>query len=302
MRFPFQFLHHVHGHLRGGAVLASVAGGAALLAAGGIADHVHRVHASVGQVLALGEGPGGGGGAEQASLRLLGAGGQAGGGWEVVSIQVIGVVQGESVVGALLHVVVAAAEHVGGGRGRSGGGGGGRAGASPSLHHVLELGGREGAQLAAVGVHLAPGAAAASTAAQRGVGAALHAGRYQGGSPLGQEGFRGLSGCHGAPRGLEASVGAVGQAAVALQGGHVAAGAGRVLGQAQVAELALPAAHIEGVGSQVEGRGGAGGRQEVSRARGGGSSCARGGGRSSSASTCKTHKDIGGSRGVKYEA
>lgn len=178
-------LHHVHGHLRGGAILASVARTAgALLATRGVADHVHGVHISVGQVLALGKGSGGGGGAEQASLGLLGAGGQAGGGGEVVSVQVVGVVQGEGVVGALLHVV-APAEHVGGGRGGSGGGGGGRAGATSGLHHVLQLRGRERAQLAAVGVHLAPGAATGIPAGQRGVvSAALHAGGDQGGSPL----------------------------------------------------------------------------------------------------------------------
>lgn len=114
-------LHHVHGHLRGGAVLTSVTGAAALLATGRVADHVHRVHASVRKVLALGEGAGGRRGAEQTSLRLLGAGGQARRGGEVVSVQVVGVVQGESVVGALLHVVVAPAEHVGGRRGGPGG-------------------------------------------------------------------------------------------------------------------------------------------------------------------------------------
>lgn len=149
-------LHHVHGHLRGGAVLSSVAGGAALLAAARVANHVHRVHAPVGEVLALGEGAGGGRGAQQAPLRLLGAGGQARGGGEVVSVEVVGVVQGEGVVRALLHVVVAAAEHVGGGGG-PGGGGRSRAGAAPRLHDVLELRGGEGAQLTAVGVHLGSG-------------------------------------------------------------------------------------------------------------------------------------------------
>lgn len=110
-------LHHVHGHLRGGAVLASVTRAAALLAACRVADHVHSVHTSIGQVLALREGSRRRGGAEQTSLRLFRAGGQAGGGGEVVSVQVVGVVQGERVVGALLHVV-ASAEHVG----RRGGG------------------------------------------------------------------------------------------------------------------------------------------------------------------------------------
>lgn len=282
----------MHGHLRRGAVLTAVTGAAALLAAAGVADHVHGVHASVGQVLALGEGPGGGGGAQQASLGLLGAGGQAGGGGEVVSVQVVRVVQGESVVGALLHVVVAPAEHVGGGGGGAGGGGGSGAGASSGLHHVLQLRGREGAQLTAVGVHLASGATAAAAAAtaQGGVSAALHPGGDQGGSPLWQEGLGGLGGGHGAPRGLEASVGAVSQAAVALQRRHVAAGAGRVLGQAQVAELTLPAAHIEGVGRQVEGGRGTGRGQEVSCARGGGRSRAGGGGRSACASTWKTQR------------
>lgn len=108
-----QFLHHVHRHLRGGAILPSVTGAAALLAAGGVADHVHSVHAPIGQVLALGKGPGRRRGAEQTSLGLLGAGGQARRGGEVVSVQVVRVVQGESVVGALLHMVVAPAEHVG---------------------------------------------------------------------------------------------------------------------------------------------------------------------------------------------
>lgn len=115
-----QFLHHVHGHLRGGAILTSITGAAALLATGGVADHVHSVHASIGQVLALSKGPGRRRGAEQTSLGLLRAGGQARRGGEVVSVQVVRVVQGESIVGALLHVVVAPAEHVGGGRGGSG--------------------------------------------------------------------------------------------------------------------------------------------------------------------------------------
>lgn len=154
-----QPLHHVHGHLRGGAVLSSVARGAALLAAARVADHVHRVHAPVGEVLALGEGAGGGRGAQQAPLGLLGAGGQARGGGEVVSVEVVGVVQGEGVVRALLHVVVAAAEHVGGGGGGPGGGGRSRAGAAPSLHDVLQLRGGKGAQLTAVGVHLGSGGA-----------------------------------------------------------------------------------------------------------------------------------------------
>lgn len=112
-------LHHVHGHLRGGAILTPVTGAAALLAAGSVADHVHSVHATVGQVLALGEGPRRRRGAKQPSLGLFRAGGQARGGGEVVSVQVVRVVQGEGVVGALLHVVVAPAEHVGGGRGGS---------------------------------------------------------------------------------------------------------------------------------------------------------------------------------------
>lgn len=285
----------MHGHLRGGAVLTAVTGAAALLAAGAVADHVHGVHASVGQVLALGEGPGGRGGAQQPSLGLLGAGGQAGGGGEVVSVQVVRVVQGEGVVGALLHVVVAPAEHVGGGGGGAGGGGGGGAGAAPGLHHVLQLRGREGAELTAVGVHLASGAtAAAAAAAQGGVSAALHPCGDQGGSPLWQEGLGGLGGGHGAPRGLEASVGAVGQAAVALQRRHVAAGAGWVLRQAQVAELTLPAAHVEGVGRQVEGGRGTGRGQEVCCARGGGRSCAGGGGRSACASTCKREMKYSG--------
>lgn len=110
-------LHHVHGHLRGGAILASVTRAAALLATCRVADHVHSVHTSIGQVLALREGSSRRGGAEQTSLRLFRAGGQARGGGEVVSVQVVGVVQGERVVGALLHVV-ASAEHVG----RRGGG------------------------------------------------------------------------------------------------------------------------------------------------------------------------------------
>lgn len=161
-----QLLHHVHGHLRGGAVLSSVAGRAALLAAARVADHVHRVHATIGEILALGEGAGGGRGAQQASLRLLGAGGQARRGGEVVSVEVVGVVQGEGVVRALLHVVVAAAEHVGGGGGGSGGRGRSRARAAPSLHDVLELRGGKRAQLTAVGVHLGSrgGNAAAASA------------------------------------------------------------------------------------------------------------------------------------------
>jgi len=257
----------VHGHLRGGAVLASVAGAAALLAAAGVADHVHRVHAPVGQVLALAEGAGGRRGAEEAPLRLLGAGGQPGGGGEVVPVQVVGVVQGEGVVGALLHVVVAAAaEHVGGGGARRRGGG---AAAAARLHHVLKLGGREGAQLAAVGVHL--GSAG-----------------VQGGSPLRQEGVGRLSGRPAARR-LQPAVGAVGQAAVALQRRHVAAGAGRVL-QAQAAQLALPAAHVEAAGRQVEGGRRAGGRQQVGGAGGGGGPGAGGGGRGARAAACtQTH-------------
>lgn len=119
---------------------------------------------------------------------------------------------------------------------------------------------------------------------------ALHASSNQGGSPLWQEGFRGLSRGHSTPCSLEASVGTVSQAAVALQGRHVAASTGRVLGQAQVAELTFPAAHIKGVGGKVEGRRGAGGRQEVCRTRRGGGSRAGGGGRSACASTWKTYK------------
>lgn len=115
-----QLLHHVHGHLRGGAILTSITGAAALLATSSVADHVHSVHASIGQVLALSECPGRRRRAEQTSLGLFGAGGQARRGGEVVSIQVVRVVQGESVVGALLHMVVAPAEHVGRGRGGSG--------------------------------------------------------------------------------------------------------------------------------------------------------------------------------------
>lgn len=116
---PSQFLHHVHGHLRGGgAILTSITGAGTLLARVGVAtDHVHTVHTSIGQVLALGEGPARRGGAEQTPLGFLRAGSQAGGGGEVVSVQVVGVVQGEGVIGALLHMVVAPTEHVGGGRG-----------------------------------------------------------------------------------------------------------------------------------------------------------------------------------------
>lgn len=114
-----QSLHHVHGHLRGGAILTSVTRAAALLTTRSVADHVHRVHASIGQILALSEGPGRRRGAEQTSLGLFRAGSQARRGGEVVSVQVVRVVQGESVVGALLHMVVAPAEHVGGRRGGS---------------------------------------------------------------------------------------------------------------------------------------------------------------------------------------
>lgn len=120
--------------------------------------------------------------------------------------------------------------------------------------------------------------------------ASLHASSNQGGSPLWQEGLRGLSRGHSTPCSLETSIGTVGQAAVALQGRHVAASAGWVLGQAQVAELTFPAAHIKGVGGEVEGRRRAGGRQEVSRTRGGGGSCAGGGRRGAGASTWKTHR------------
>ena len=41
-------LHHMHRHLRGGAILAAITGGATLLAWVGIADHMHALHASVG--------------------------------------------------------------------------------------------------------------------------------------------------------------------------------------------------------------------------------------------------------------
>lgn len=283
------FLHHVHWHLRGGTILTAITGAAALLAAGGVADHVHSVHASIGQVLALSESPGRSGGAEQPSLGLLGAGGQARRGGEVVSVQVVRVVQGESIIGALLHVVVAPAEHVSGGRWGSGWRGWGGAGVTSRLHHVLKLWGWEGAQLTAVGIHLAPGATA-TAAGQGGMRTALHASSNQGGSPLWQEGFRGLSRGHSTPCSLEASVGSVGQATVALQGRHVAASAGWVLRQPQVAELALPAAYIKGVGGQVEGWRGAGGGQEVCRTRGGWGPCAGGRGRSACASTWKTHK------------
>ena len=267
----------MHGHLGGGggAVLPAVAAGAALLAGGEVAagDHVHGVHAAVGQVLPFGECPAGGGGAEQASLGLLRAGRQAGRGGEVVSVEVVGVVQRESVVRALLHVVMAAAEHVGGGRGgarRRGdrrGGGGARA----RLHHVLELGGREGAQLAAVAFHLGSATATASAAVRVAPG-------HQRGSPLGQEGVGGLGGVHGAPARLQAAVGGVGQPPVALKGTHGAAGAGRVLAEPQVAELALPAAHVEAVGRQVEGGRRAGGGEQVGRPGWGGGPVAGGGG------------------------
>lgn len=100
--------------------MTSITGAATLLATGSVADHVHSVHASIGQVLALSEGPGRRRGAEQTSLGLFRAGSQARRGGEVVSVQVVRVVQGESIVGALLHVVVAPAEHVSGGRGGSG--------------------------------------------------------------------------------------------------------------------------------------------------------------------------------------
>ena len=50
--------------------------------------------------------------------------------------------------------------------------------------------------------------------------------------------------------------------------------------KAQVAELALAAAHVEGVGRQVEGRGGAGRGEQVGRTgRGGGARTGGGGGR-----------------------
>lgn len=113
------------------------------------------------------------------------------------------------------------------------------------------------------------------------MGSALHPGGDEGGSPLRQEGFGRLGRGHGAPRGrLQAPVGAIGEAAVALQGRHVAAGAGRVLGQTKVAELALPAGHVEGVGGKVEGGRGAGRRQEVGGAGWGwGPSAGGGGGR-----------------------
>lgn len=115
-----EFLHHVHGHLRRGAILTSVTRAAALLAAGGVADHVHGVHASIGQVLALSECPCWSRGAEQPPLGLLRAGSQARGSGEVVSVQIVRVVEGESIVGSLLHVVVASTKHMGRGRGGSG--------------------------------------------------------------------------------------------------------------------------------------------------------------------------------------
>lgn len=43
-----EVLHHVHGHLRRGAILTSITRAATLLAAGGVADHMHGVHASIG--------------------------------------------------------------------------------------------------------------------------------------------------------------------------------------------------------------------------------------------------------------
>lgn len=109
----------MHGHLRRGAILTTITGAAALLTTGGVADHMHSVHASVGKVLALSEGPSRRRGAEQTSLGLLWAGGQARRSGKVVSVQVVRVVQGESIVGALLHMVVAPTEHVGRGRGGS---------------------------------------------------------------------------------------------------------------------------------------------------------------------------------------
>lgn len=45
----------MHGHLSGGAVLAAITAAGPLLAAGGVANHVHTIHAAVGQVLAFGE-------------------------------------------------------------------------------------------------------------------------------------------------------------------------------------------------------------------------------------------------------
>lgn len=92
--------------------MTSITGAAALLAAAGVSDHVHRVHASIGQILALSKGSSRSSGAQQPTLGLLGAGTQVRRGGEVVSIQVVGVVEGESIVRALLHMVVASTEHV----------------------------------------------------------------------------------------------------------------------------------------------------------------------------------------------
>lgn len=111
------FSNHVHGHLSGGAILAAITAAGPLLAAGGVADHVHTVHAAVRQILAFSERSSRGGGAEQATLRLLWAGCQARRGREVVSVQVVRIVKGKGVVCALLHVMMAPSEHVGRGRG-----------------------------------------------------------------------------------------------------------------------------------------------------------------------------------------
>lgn len=186
-------------------------------------------------------------------------------------------------------MMMAPREHMSGGRGRAGWSRWPRGRAGPCLHDVLQLGRRKRGQLTSIRIHLAPAATAATvTSSQWGMSSSLHSCRNERGSPLRQEGFRGLGRGYSASCGLEAAVGSIGQSSIALQGGHVASGTCWVLRQAQVTQLALPAAHIEGVGCQMEGRRRAGRREKVCRAGGGWSTSAGGSGRGASAPSWKT--------------
>lgn len=186
-------------------------------------------------------------------------------------------------------MMMAPREHVGGGRGGAGWSRWPRGGARPCLHDVLQLGRRKRGQLTSICIHLASAAtAAAVTSSQWGVSPSLHSSSDERGSPLRQEGIGALGRGYSASCGLEAAVGAVGQSSVALQGGHVAPGTCGVLRQAQVTQLALPAAHIEGVGCQMESRRGAGRGEEVCCTGGRWSASAGGSGRGASAPSWKT--------------
>lgn len=170
----FLFLNHVHRHLRGGAILATITGCGHLLATAGISYHGHAVHAATGQVLTLSKGPSRRW-AQQAGLRFLWVGGQSWRSWEVVSIEVVWIVHGKGIVWALLHVVMTPGKHVRRGRGSPWRRGRARGRTCPCLHHILELGGGERWQLTSISIHFATSATAAiTTGGQWGVSAALH--------------------------------------------------------------------------------------------------------------------------------